>query len=231
MDKIISTDQLINCCKALHWARKVTQLHIHHTWSPSHKDYNGSNGLDLQQAMRNYHVKNEGWKDIGQHLTLLPDGQWITGRDFNLDPASIAGWNAGAFAIEMLGNFDAGNDKFEGKQAESMFKFCAWVCMFVPLNIDSDVKFHRDNPTAGKTCPGTGIDRMWFMNTLKDYTKTFDKMAWKDILNKVTSKPDEWEKAIETAVNAAKSNGNLGDLEIFQYLPTLIEKIYNSKGV
>lgn len=24
------------------------ELHVHHTWSPSHKDFNGSNGLQLQ---------------------------------------------------------------------------------------------------------------------------------------------------------------------------------------
>jgi hypothetical protein len=38
---------------------------------------------------------------------------------------------------------------------------------------------------------------------------------------------EEWIKGIETAVSAAKSDGNLGSLEIFQYLPLLIEKIGN----
>lgn len=55
-------------------------------------------------------------------------------------------------------------------------------------------------------------------------------LAWKEILKKVASDPTAWEKAINTAVAAANADGNLGDLEIMQYLPTLIEKIYNSRG-
>lgn len=176
MFQILTTDKLIDYCKKFKWTRKIKQLHVHHTWAPSHKDFNGTNGLQLQKGMRDYHVNVLGWNGIGQHLTLLPDGNWITGRDFNLDPASITKWNTGAFAVEMLGNFDIGHDKFEGKQAESMYKFLAFFVLFKVLNIDSDVKFHRDNPTAGKTCPGTGIDRKIFMNTLKNTIPiTFDE--------------------------------------------------------
>jgi len=169
--QIFTTDQLISYCESYPWKRKIIQLHVHHTWKPSHKDYNGNNGLQLQEAMKKYHIDTNGWSDIGQHLTLLPDGKWVTGRDFNKNPASISGWNTGAFAIEMLGNFDVGNDRFEGKQAEAMYKFCAWFVQFKNLSIDSQVKFHRDNPNAGKTCPGTGIDRDAFIKRLKDETQ------------------------------------------------------------
>jgi len=166
--QIFTTDELINYCKSYQWKRKIAQLHIHHTWKPSHKDYNGNNGLQLQEAMRNYHININGWSDIGQHLTLLPDGKWVTGRDFNKDPASISGWNTGAFSIEMLGNFDTGNDRFEGRQAEAMYKFCAWFVQFKNLSIDNQVKFHRDSPNTDKTCPGSSIDRDLFMKRLKE---------------------------------------------------------------
>lgn len=175
MDKIFTTDQLKDFCKSFGWKRTITQLHVHHTYKPDHSDYNGQNGLQLQQNMRNYHVNTNKWQDIAQHLTLLPDGQWVTGRDFNLDPASITGWNTGAFCIEMVGNFDTGRDKFTGAQAESMFKFCACFCELKVLNVERDVKFHRDSPTAGKTCPGTGIDRAWFMAELKKVIQGHDQ--------------------------------------------------------
>ena len=64
-------------------------------------------------------------------LTLFPDGSWLTGRPFHKTPASIAGWNTGALAVEMLGNFDLpgtgefnslGYDKLEGKQREEILK-------------------------------------------------------------------------------------------------------------
>lgn len=163
---VMTTYELINHVKSFKWSRNVTQLHVHHTWKPDHGDYNGTNGVSLQRAIRNYHVNTKYWKDIAQHLTLLPDGRWVTGRDFNLDPISIIGWNEGAFCIEMLGNFDMGCDNFGGEQAEAMFGFCVFLAVQMQLNTKTDIKFHRDSPTAGKTCPGSGIDREWFMNEL-----------------------------------------------------------------
>jgi len=53
-------------------------------------------------------------------------------------------------------------------------------------------------------------------------------LDWKQIIEKVSSNPTDWENAITVAVNAAKADGNLGALEIFQFLPQLIEKTYNS---
>ena len=51
-------------------------------------------------------------------------------------------------------------------------------------------------------------------------------MNWKEILEKVSEQSPDWEKAITTAQNVAIADGNLGDLEIFKYLPQLIEKVY-----
>ena len=55
-----------------------------------------------------------------------------------------------------------------------------------------------------------------------------NQLNWKEILQKVASSSSEWENAINVAVNAAKADGDLGALEIFKFLPELIEKIYNS---
>jgi hypothetical protein len=195
MFEILSTDQLIDYCKSFKWIRKIKQFHVHHTWSPDKSDYDGRNGIKLQEAMEHYHMQNRGWQAIGQHLTLLPDGQWITGRDFNLNPASITGWNTGAFAIEMVGNFDTGHDKFMGAQAEAMFIFCAFFCLFKGL-ADSDVKFHRENPTAGKTCPGTSIDKAWFMSQVKASQKAAETILNIDILfnNRILTDKEKWLK-------------------------------------
>ena len=51
-------------------------------------------------------------------------------------------------------------------------------------------------------------------------------LNWKEIIRKVASNPEQWEVAINTAVNMAKADGDLGALEILKYLPDLIEKIY-----
>lgn len=208
---VMTTSELINHVKSFKWSRSVAQLHIHHTWKPDHKDYNGTNGVALQTAMRNYHVNTKGWKDIAQHLTLLPDGKWVTGRDFNIDPVSIIGWNEGAFCIEMLGNFDIGCNKFSGEQAEAMFKFCTFFVTQMKLDIKTGVKFHRDNPATEKTCPGSSIDRKWFMSELNRRIETIklppkyeepwkfeaiDELASAGLLNS----PEEWKEKINEPI-------------------------------
>lgn len=160
-------DRVLNLNEAIEYiqgavSRGITQIHDHNTYSPSHKDFTGSNHLQLQAAMRSYHVKTNGWQDIGQHFTIMPDGMIVTGRSLELDPASIQGWNSGAICIEMLGDF-SGRDPFQGAQAESAFRFNAALVKRFGLPWDA-VKFHRDNPNAGNpTCPGTSIDKSWFI--------------------------------------------------------------------
>ena len=161
----MTTEQLINYCLSFNWQRKPKELHIHHTWSPAHKDFTGNNHLKMQNSMANYH-KGKGWTDIGQHLTLAPDGIWITGRNFNENPASISGRNSKGFAIEMWGNFDSGKDKLQGEQLQSIIEFAAWFIDYFNLSADENIKFHREY--ASKTCPGTGIDKKWFINLVKE---------------------------------------------------------------
>lgn len=144
-----------------------TELHIHHTYSPDHADFDGSNHFDLQEGMRDYHVNTRGWRDIGQHLTLFPDGVFLTGRDFMLSPASannhngVDGVSSHPLSVEMIGNFMEGYDTFEGKQLNAMVELAK---MF--YNIDKPIFFHRElNATS---CPGTSIEKEWFMSMLKE---------------------------------------------------------------
>lgn len=162
---ILTTPELISYIKKQKMTRQIKQLHIHHTWRPNHSNYNGENGLQLQQNMKNYHINNRKFSDIAQHLTLLPDGKWVTGRDFNKNPASIKSWNDGAFAIEMLGNFDIGYDQLKGSQLKSIIEFSAFFISHFNL-ILQDIKFHREN-ASWKTCPGSGINKDWFINLVE----------------------------------------------------------------
>lgn len=150
------------------------QLHIHHTWKPAHKSFNGSNYNQVQQGMKNYHVNSRGWSDIAQHVTLFPDGIWLAGRAFNRNPASISGWNSGAFCVEMLGNFDKiggeynslGYDKLEGAQKQQVLMLTKY---FIDRYGEQSVKFHNEN--SGKTCPGNSINKAKFMEEARSINK------------------------------------------------------------
>lgn len=65
----------------------------------------------------------------------------------------------------------------------------------------------------------------WLKCPYIEYIHVIDE-NWKDIIKHVASNPMEWEKAINVAVKAAEAEGDLGSLEIFKFLPELIEKVY-----
>lgn len=187
MDRILNIDELIKELEKY----SFKQLHLHHTWKPTHKNFNGSNHLQLQQSMRNYHVQSLGWADIGQHLSLMPDGKFVTGRSFAKAPASIKGWNSGALALEMVGNFDTpgtgqynnlGYDELKGNQRRSVLKLIKW---FGDKYGYSSIKFHREGPGVGKTCPGTSLNKQALIDEAKGYsTKPAElyrvRKAWDD---------------------------------------------------
>ena len=89
------------------FTRRITEVHVHHTWRPRQRDYRGAATI---QAMRRYHVEEKGWRDIAQHVSIAPDGSVWLGRNFNWPPASARGFNgnssAGPFMIEVIGDFD-----------------------------------------------------------------------------------------------------------------------------
>ena len=159
-DKLLTLAQLLNELEK--YSHK--ELHVHHTWKPDHSDFNGSNYQALQTGMRNYHVNSRDFADIAQHVTLFPDGKFLTGRDFGTTPASIKGHNAGAFCVEMIGNFDKGKDSFKGRQKESMVGLANF---FYKRN--KYIRFHHEN--ASKSCPGTSIGKEQFMKEVKAYGK------------------------------------------------------------
>jgi hypothetical protein len=168
--------------------RKVTEIHLHHTWKPTKQQYlKATEKEKIILGIYKYHL-SLGWRDIGQHATITPDGLVWTGRDINLDPASIKNHNENAFAIEMLGNFDLpgsgsynekGYDRLEGVQLETTV--CLIKELFKIFHTDRLV-FHNEH--SKKTCPGTSIKKQEFLNLIKTHwvEKHFISLNKKGIL-------------------------------------------------
>ncbi len=164
-DRIVSTAELLEMIRSFPWQRKITKIHPHHTYKPNKANYNGVNGLELHQNMRNYHVNTRGFNDIAQHLTLLPDAKWVIGRDWNTIPASMQGNNTGAFMVEMVGDFHSGHERLEGQQLEAIVAWCAFCLEFFQLGLKA-IQFHREyNATS---CPGSSIEKSWFVGLVDD---------------------------------------------------------------
>ncbi|WP_226035581.1 peptidoglycan recognition protein family protein [Aquibacillus saliphilus] len=155
----------------------INDNHIHHTWAPNHSS-NGST-LQLHRNMRNYHVNTNGWNDIAQNITIGKDGVIVTGRTIEVMPVSALSYNGTRdlhpFAYEMIGNFDKGNDKLEGYQLESAIKVSKYF-----YEKSKGIVFHREcliNGKQPKSCPGTGIEKDWFMDMVKDKNFGIDNVS------------------------------------------------------
>lgn len=147
-------------------ARTVLYLQEHHTWSPSYQHFKGDNHFDLQKGMQNFHKNVNGWIDIGQHFSIFPDGMIVTGRNLEVSPACIFGFNSHAICIENIGNFDADGDTMRPEQKEAIIRVTAAMAKYfrIPVNAERIVYHHWFDLRTGartegsgmtKTCPGT----------------------------------------------------------------------------
>lgn len=148
---------------------RINSFHFHHTYLPNHTTWRQSpNHRKVQDGMKNYHVQTNGWDDIAQHVTLFPDGKIMTGRDPGQAPVSAKGyngnWHSHPFMAECIGNFDEGHDKLGGAQLVSAVAIARYW-----HRKGMQVIFHRECLIDGKqpkSCPGTGIDKGWFMEQI-----------------------------------------------------------------
>jgi hypothetical protein len=154
-----------NLLASFSFTRQIDAIHLHHTWRPNHRQYKGH---DTILSMWRYHTEEKGWSDIAQHLTIAPDGTLWLGRNWNQPPASASGHNgntvSGPFMIEVIGDFDTGQDRFEGKQREATLQVIHALQTTRDLPVES-LRFH--NQMSQKTCPGSSLNRQAVLKELR----------------------------------------------------------------
>lgn len=137
-------------------SRRIDSVHVHHTWRPTRADWRGGATL---AAMRRFHIDVLRWIDLGQHLTIGPDGSLWTGRNLEYPPASAAGYNGtaqqGPLMLALVGDFDRGCDRFDEIQAEAAYGAVATILTACHLPLDA-VRFYSEfNPA--RTSPGSSL--------------------------------------------------------------------------
>jgi SH3-like domain-containing protein len=148
--------------------RTILKIQQHHTYIPSYIHFTGNNHFERQLAMKNHHVNQNGWQDIGQHFTIFPDGTILTGRSLEKSPACITNQNANSVCIENFGNFDSNGDTMTNIQKEAIIAVTAALCkrFNLPVNSNTIVYHHwfrldngvRNNGAGNnKSCPGTNF--------------------------------------------------------------------------
>ena len=154
--------------KETSFKRQIKLIQNHHTWKPDYSNFDGDDHFDDLKAMDSYHENKRGWSDIGQNITIFPDGMIGICRPIDKAPAGIKGANKYGICIENYGNFDEGGDEMTHAQMSAIAFVNAALCEKFGLEINSDtIVYHhwwnskgvRTNGSDGgaKSCPGTNF--------------------------------------------------------------------------
>ena len=83
---------------------------VHHTAGSN--TYSRAQSAAIVRGIQLYHVRSNGWDDIGYNFLVDKYGQVFEGRfggiDRNVIGAHAAGFNTGSVGVALLGNYDAG---------------------------------------------------------------------------------------------------------------------------
>ena len=165
--KRLTTAEFALLVERFPWSRRVTAVHMHHTWRPNKAQFRGHESI---ASMWRFHTRERGFSDIAQHLTIAPDGGLWTGRNWNAAPASASGHNGnaigGPFMFELVGDFDRGYDELAGAQLQAALDVIRLVQRKFGLPPEA-LLFH--NQVASKSCPGSSIEFNAFVAQLRTH--------------------------------------------------------------
>ena len=242
--KIYSTDQFKNYLLTSSFSREIRFIQNHHTWLPNYNSFTAERGeMFWLESMRQTHIHERKWSDIGQNITTFKSGNIALCRPIDTMPAGIFGANSGAICIENFGNFDAGKDAMTDEHRETIIMLNALLCIKFKLQpIKSQVVYHHWFDTKGKrfteekinsggvkneqkTCPGTDF---FGGNTITAAESNFYPL----IANQITAlKGAPSVTPVKKKVNTATLNVRSGAGKNFPVLRTLIQNtevsIYN----
>jgi N-acetylmuramoyl-L-alanine amidase len=116
------------------------------------------------EQIREWHVHDNGWLDIGYHFVINREGVIERGRPPMAVGSGVQGHNHDTLHICMVGGLAA-----DGKTAESNFTPEQWQTLnFLVHEVSqayptAQVKGHRDFPNVKKDCPSFDAIHWWHL--------------------------------------------------------------------
>ena len=104
------------------------------------------------EAVRNYHVKHNGWKDIGYHYLIYLDGSIHQGRPIDQSGAHTKNHNSTTIGVCYVGGLDANKkpkDTRTPQQVEALHKLVEALKVCFPTIKKVSGHYMYDN----KACP------------------------------------------------------------------------------
>lgn len=101
---------------------------------------------DSIEVIRDWHVKGNGWDDVGYHFFIRKDGTVEPGRDLEKTPAAQRGHNLATIAICLHG---LSTERFTKAQFKSLIE----LCQAIDAAARGNVSFHGHCEVSSKSCP------------------------------------------------------------------------------
>jgi N-acetylmuramoyl-L-alanine amidase len=128
--------------------RTLNRIILHCTATPEGRNYDVA-------TIRSWHVKNNGWKDIGYHYVIYLDGSVHKGRPIEQVGAHTSGHNSDSIGIVYIGGCDK---NMKPKDTLTTEQEAAMVNLIKALRQDyGELSLHGHNEFANKACPSFNV--------------------------------------------------------------------------
>lgn len=132
----------------------VTGIFIHCTATPSDWRHNAT-PQDRLEAIRQMHMKERGWRNIGYHWLIDRDGTVMQGRKETEIGAHVAGHNSGTLGISLFGGItsktrDPFMKNYTAVQGDALRGLIEDIQMRTEIKL---IRGHNE-VDSGKACPG-----------------------------------------------------------------------------
>lgn len=126
--------------------RNIDKLIVHCSATPEGRDVK-------TEAIRDWHVNGNHWKDIGYHYVIELDGSIHKGRDESVIGAHCKGQNATSIGICYVGGTEKGNIR-KGKDTRTPAQKQALIKLLKELKAKyPKAKIYGHSDFANKSCP------------------------------------------------------------------------------
>jgi hypothetical protein len=168
---------------------------LHHTANPSLAQRpDGFSDQHLQNLLH-YYQNMMGWSGAPHIFIDDREDGIIVFQRLNARGVHAASFNSIAWGIEMLGYYDSEPfDSGRGAKVRDMAMRClALMCQRLKVGAET-IRFHRDDPTTNKTCPGLLVQKI-------DVVQRVASLMKKPLVSDVgKSDKDEWEVFLRNGV-------------------------------
>ena len=132
--------------------RDINQVIIHCSFTKVSQDIG-------EEEIKDWHVNDNGWSDIGYHFIIRRNGKVEYGRDWTLAGAHTRGHNANSLGVCVVGGMS------EEGRPEANYTSEQWVTLrnlveFLTLMFP-DATVHGHNEFSGKECPCFHVPHWW----------------------------------------------------------------------